>query len=192
MVRTFAAIDIGSSGLEMGIYELSEKFGIRPIDQVRYPIALGEDTWRNGKISYRQVDEMCEVLAEYARIMKGYQVENCRAYATSALREAQNSKIVVDQIRVRAGIDVRVISNSEQRFISYKAIAYKDAEFQKVIQKGTAILDVGNGSTQISLFDKDSLVSTQNLPLGAVRLMDIMRHMKTTAEKEPDPGTCGQ
>ncbi len=184
MVRTFAAIDIGSSGLEMGIYELSEKFGIRPIDQVRYPIALGEDTWRNGKISYRQVDEMCEVLAEYARIMKGYQVENCRAYATSALREAQNSKIVVDQIRVRAGIDVRVISNSEQRFISYKAIAYKDAEFQKVIQKGTAILDVGNGSTQISLFDKDSLVSTQNLPLGAVRLMDIMRHMKTTAERK--------
>lgn len=184
MIRTFAAIDIGSSGLEMGIYELSEKFGIRLIDQVRYPIALGEDTWRNGKISYRQADETCEVLAEFARIMKGYQVENCRAYATSALREAHNSQIIVDQIRVRTGIDVRVLSNSEQRFISYKAIAYKDAEFQKVIQKGTAILDVGNGSTQISLFDKDSLVSTQNLPLGAIRLVEMMRHMKTTAEKE--------
>ena len=184
MVRTFAAIDIGSSGLEMGIYELSEKFGVRPVDQVRYPIALGEDTWLCGKISYRRVEEMCEVLAEFARIMKGYQVENCRAYATSALREAQNSQIVVDQIRVRTGIEVRIISNSEQRFISYKAIAYKDAEFQKVIQKGTAILDVGNGSTQISLFDKDSLVSTQNLPLGAIRLVESMRHMKTTAEKE--------
>lgn len=184
MVRTFAAIDIGSSGLEMGIYELSEKFGVRPVDQVRYPIALGEDTWLCGKISYRRVDEMCEVLAEFARIMKGYQVEDCRAYATSALREAQNSQIVVDQIRVRTGIEVRIISNSEQRFISYKAIAYKDAEFQKVIQKGTAILDVGNGSTQISLFDKDSLVSTQNLPLGAIRLVESMRHMKTTAEKE--------
>ena len=184
MVRTFAAIDIGSSGLEMGIYEVSEKFGIRPVDQVRYPIALGEDTWLCGKISYQRVDEMCEVLAEFARIMKGYQVESCRAYATSALREAQNSQIVVDQIRVRTGIEVRIISNSEQRFISYKAIAYKDAEFQKVIQKGTAILDVGNGSTQISLFDKDSLVSTQNLPLGAIRLVESMRHMKTTAEKE--------
>lgn len=184
MVRTFAAIDIGSSGLEMGIYEVSEKFGVRPVDQVRYPIALGEDTWLCGKISYRRVEEMCEVLAEFARIMKGYQAENCRAYATSALREAQNSQIVVDQIRVRTGIEVRIISNSEQRFISYKAIAYKDAEFQKVIQKGTAILDVGNGSTQISLFDKDSLVSTQNLPLGAIRLVESMRQMKTTAERE--------
>ena len=149
MIRTFAAIDIGSSGLELGIYELSEKFGVRSVDQVRYPIALGKDTWRSGKISYRQVDEMCEVLAEFASIMKGYQVENCRAYATSALREAQNNQIVVDQVRVRTGIDIRVISNSEQRFISYKAIASKDAEFQKVIQKGTAILDVGNHSTQM-------------------------------------------
>ena len=44
MVHTFAAIDISSSDLEMGIYEVSEKFGIRPVDQVRYPIALGKDT----------------------------------------------------------------------------------------------------------------------------------------------------
>lgn len=127
---------------------------------------------------------MCEVLTEFVRMMKGYQVESCRAYATSALREAENNQIVADQIRVRTGIDIRILSNSEQRFISYKAIAYKDAEFHKVIQKGTAILDVGNGSTQISLFDKDSLVSTQNLPLGIIRLLEIIGNMKTTAEKE--------
>lgn len=184
MVHTFAAIDISSSDLEMGIYEVYEKFGIRPVDQVRYPIALGKDTWHTGKIHYRQVDEMCEVLTEFVRMMKGYQVESCRAYATSALREAENNQIVADQIRVRTGIDIRILSNSEQRFISYKAIAYKDAEFHKVIQKGTAILDVGNGSTQISLFDKDSLVSTQNLPLGIIRLLEIIGNMKTTAEKE--------
>ncbi len=183
-VRTFAAIDVGSSDLELGIYELSDKHGIRPIDQVRYPIALGKDVYSRGKISYQLVDEMCRVLGEFSQIMKGYQVEAYRAYATSVLRETQNNRIVVDQIRVRTGIDIRIISNSEQRFISYKAIAYKDAEFQKVIQKGTAILDVGNGSTQISLFDKDSLVSTQNLPLGVIRLRETMRHMKTTSERE--------
>ena len=183
-VRTFAAIDVGSSDLELGIYELSDKHGIRPIDQVRYPIALGKDVYSRGKISYQLVDEVCRVLGEFSQIMKGYQVEAYRAYATSVLRETQNNRIVVDQIRVRTGIDIRIISNSEQRFISYKAIAYKDAEFQKVIQKGTAILDVGNGSTQISLFDKDSLVSTQNLPLGVIRLRETMRHMKTTSERE--------
>ena len=117
MIRTFAAIDIGSSGLELGIYELSEKFGVRSVEQVRYPIALGKGTWHSGKISYQQVDEMCEVLAEFARIMKGYQVENCRAYATSALREAQNNQIVVDQVRVRTGIDIRVISKDRKSVV---------------------------------------------------------------------------
>lgn len=95
--------------------------------------------------------------------MKAYRVKDYRAYATSAMREAHNNQIILDQIRVRTGLNVRIISNSEQRFISYKAIAAKASEFNKIIQKGTAIVDVGFGSAQLSLFDKDSLVTTQNL-----------------------------
>lgn len=180
MIRTFAAIDVGSFELEMGIYEISAKNGIREIDHIKHMIALGKDTYTHGKLSYGLVEELCQVLVEFGRIMKGYQVENYRAYATSAMREAKNSRIVLDQIRVRTGIDIKIISNSEQRFISYKAIASKDAEFQKTIQKGTAIVDVGFGSMQISLFDKDSLVSTQNLTLGILRLREMLMHIHTS------------
>ena len=145
-------------------------------------IALGKDTYNTGKISYRLVEEMCEVLQDFVRIMKEYQVKEYRAYATSAMREARNSQIVLEQLRVRTGIDVKIISNSEQRFISYKAIAAKDAEFQKNIQRGTAIVDVGFGSMQASLFDKDALVSTQNLPLGVLRLRELIAHEKLTQQ----------
>ena len=55
MVRTFAAIDVGSFELEMGIYEISEKTGVRSIDHVKHMIALGKDTFEDGKISYRMV-----------------------------------------------------------------------------------------------------------------------------------------
>lgn len=184
MVRTFAAIDVGSFELELGIYEISDKLGVRSADHVKHVIALGRDTYNDGKISYHLVEEMCEVLSDFVRIMKEYQVEDYRAYATSAMREAKNSQIVLDQIKVRTGIDVRVISNSEQRFISYKAIASKDAEFQKTIQKGTAIVDVGFGSMQVSLFDKDALISTQNLPLGVLRLKELLAHEYLTREVE--------
>ncbi|MDO5408405.1 MAG: exopolyphosphatase [Eubacteriales bacterium] len=184
MVRTFAAIDVGSFELELGIYEISDKTGIRSIDHVKHVIALGRDTYNGGKIGYHLVEEMCEVLADFVCIMKEYQVEDYRAYATSAMREAKNSQIVLDQIKVRTGLEVRVISNSEQRFISYKAIAAKDAEFQKTIQKGTAIVDVGFGSMQVSLFDRDALVSTQNLPLGVLRLREILAHEHLTKEVE--------
>ncbi len=184
MIRTFAAIDVGAYELELGIYEMSEKIGVRSVDHVRHVIALGEEAYNNGKISHYLVEEMCAVLRDFTEIMKGYRVETYRAYADSALREARNSQIVLDQIRVRSGINIRVISNSEQHFINYKAVAAKDAEFQKTIQKGTAIVHSGFGSAQISLFDKDSLISTQNLPLGIMSLRSLLTRVRVSAELE--------
>lgn len=179
-IRMFAAIDVGSFELEMGIYEISYKTGIRCVDHIRHVIALGRDSFSQGKISYGLVEEMCGVLSEFAQIMKTYKVKDYRAYATSALREARNKQIILDQIRVRTGLNVRIISNSEQRFISYKAIASKASEFEKIIQKGTAIVDVGFGSAQLSLFDKDALVTTQNLPLGTMRIRGMLSKIPST------------
>ena len=157
--HVFAAIDVGSFELELCIYEVLSKNEMRQIDHLRHMIPLGKDTYRTGKISYRLVEEMCQVLERFSQVMKAYKVEDFRAYATTAMREAQNNKIVLDQIKVRTGIEIRILSNSEQRFLGYKAIAMKEAEFQKIIQKGTAIADVSFGSMQISLFDKDRLVA---------------------------------
>ena len=68
-VRTFAAIDVGSFELELGIYEMTYKTGIRRIDHVRHVIALGKDTYSTGKISYELVEEMCQVLEEFVQII---------------------------------------------------------------------------------------------------------------------------
>ena len=173
-IKLFAAIDVGSLEVELGIYEVSVKYGIRKVDHLRHVIALGRDTYNTGKISYRLVDELCGVIKEFSEIMKAYGVETCRAYATSALREAKNNQIILDQIRVRTGIEVQIMSNSELRFISYKAIASKAVEFNRIIEKGTAIVDAGFGSMQMSLFDKDALVSTQNLMLGVLRVKELL------------------
>ena len=70
MVRTFAAIDVGSFELELGIYELSAKTGIREVDHIKHMIALGRDTYNDGKISYGLVEEMCQVLEEFSGVMK--------------------------------------------------------------------------------------------------------------------------
>lgn len=173
-VQLFAAIDVGSFKLELGIYEITAKNGLRQVDHLRHVIALGKNTYSTGKISYELVEEMCRILEEFSAVMKSYQVSDYRAYATTAMRVAKNSHIILEQIRVRTGIKIRVLSNSEQRLLTYKAVAMKEAEFQKIIQKGTAIVDVSFGSMQISLFDKDSLVSTQNLPLGVMRIGGIL------------------
>ena len=176
-VKTFAAIDLGSFELSLKIFEFSGKSQGRVIEHIRQRVDLGSDTYGSGKISHDKMDELCRVLSEFAHVMDSYKVTNYRAYGTSAIRETENTGIVLDQIRQRTGIRVEVLSNSEQRFLDYKAIAFRGEIFHSLIGEGTAIVDIGGGSIQISLFMKDTLVATQNLKLGVLRLLEHMNHL---------------
>ena len=89
------------------------------------------------------MDELCVILTDFMHIMKEYQVQAYRACVTSAIRESDNALIVLDHIKVRSGMTVEALSNSEQRFLGYKSIAYQGKSFEKMIQKCTAIFDVG-------------------------------------------------
>lgn len=185
-IKMFAAIDVGSFELELGIYEISEKIGIREIDHLRHVMALGKDTYNDGKISFGLVEEMCNVLNDFKQVMKSYHVTAHRAYASSALREAKNNQIVLDQIFVRTGFHVQTINNSELRFMSYKAVAARTAEFQETVQNGTVIIDVGFGSSQISLFDRETMVATQNIMLGALRISEMAAHWQLNYREVPE------
>ncbi len=184
-VKTFAAIDIGSYELAMKIFEVSSARGMREIDHIRYSIDMGTETYSTGKLSYERANELCRVLKEFSGIMKSYQVEDYKAYGTSAIRESENRAILLDQIKQRTGLHIDVLSNSEQRFLDYKSIAFQGEEFQRIIENGTAILDIGGGSIQLSLFDNDTLVSTQNMRLGVLRLQERLCHMDIGISRYP-------
>lgn len=171
-ITRFAAIDVGSYHVSMDIYEISPKAGIRQIDEVRSRLEIGRDTYGTGKIGYDSTQELCAVLRDFAGIMQEYQVDAYRACATSTLQEAKNVWIVLDQVYQKTGINVEILSNSEQRFYGYKSLAAKEAAFTKIIQKGTAIIEIGGGNVQISLFDKDALVTTQNFKMGSLRIRE--------------------
>lgn len=170
--KTFAAIDVGSYELAMKIFEISAKNGIKEIDHIRHRIELGTDSYFTGKISNDRVDELCRMLGEFTQIMKSYKVDDYKAYGTSAIRETENSMILLDQIQTKTGIKIEVLSNSEQRFLNYKSVASVGDDFQNIIEKSTAFIDIGGGSIQISLFDEDSLVTTQNMRPGVLRMRE--------------------
>lgn len=171
-IKTFAAIDVGSYELAMKIYEISAKNGIKEIDHIRHRIELGTDSYQTGKISNERVEELCRMLREFTDIMKTYKVDEYKAYSTSAVRETENSLILLDQIQMKTGLSIEVLSNSEQRFLDYKSVASKGQDFQEVIGKSTAFIDIGGGSIQISLFDNDTLVTTQNIRPGVLRMRE--------------------
>jgi len=177
-VKTFAAIDVGSYALEMKIFEISDQKGIKLIDTLKTQIDLGTDSYVTGRISNEKIDDLCRVLKEFKDTCESMQVDDFRAFGTSALRDASNSAIILDRIEQRSGIRVELISNSEQRFLHYKAVAYRNRDaFNEALGKKTAILDIGGSSIQISLFDNGRLVTTQNLKLGVLRLQERMNHL---------------
>lgn len=170
--KMFAAIDIGSYEVGMKIFELSRAKGMREIDSVRQRLELGKEVYTEGKISIEKIQSLCTLLLSFRNIMEGYHVDAYRACATSAVRETKTQVIILDYIEKRTGLKIEVLSNSEQRFLDYKSIASSENEFNKIIQKGTAIIDIGGGSVQISLFDKDRLISTQNIRIGNLRIRE--------------------
>ncbi len=171
-VTLFAAIDVGSYDVEMKIYEFTARKGMKVIDQIRHRIELGKDTYNTGKIGVEKIEELARVLSDFSRIMSGYKVEAYRACATSAIREAENKALLVEYIQRMTGITIESLDNEEQHFLDYKAISFGVPGFYKIIQNGTAIVDVGSGSVQISLFDNDKLVTTQNIRIGNLRIRE--------------------
>lgn len=171
-VTTFAAIDIGSYELMLKVYEMNGRSGLKQLDCVRYRLDLGKDTYTAGRISLHKLNELCEQLQKFKEIMKSYGVEQYRVCTTSAIRETENTGLVLEQMKTKTGMSVEILSNSEQRFLEYKALATREETFNEMIQKETAVADIGGGSLQMSLFDKDRLIATQNMRLGAVRIRE--------------------
>ncbi len=181
-VTIFAAIDVGSHETVLRIYEVSKKYGVHEIESVHHTARLGLETYSTQHISYHTIDKLCNILNGFSAKMKEYAITDYMITATSALREADNNIIVLDQVKQRTGFLIKILNNSEQRYLCYKSIALKENSFHKLIQKGTLLVDVGGGSIQLSLFDKSNLLISQNILLGSLRINEVLQDMKSKTD----------
>lgn len=179
-IQTFAAINVGSYDTTMKIYQIMPRKGYKLLDMVSRHLELGADTYATGQLSNTSIDQLCDILLGFHKKMKEYDVKEYRALATSAVREAGNCELALDRIVTRTKIRVLTASNSEHRFMMYEAIADKLKDFDKITSKNTAVLDVGAGSIQITIFDKQKISATQNIPIGALRVRENLSGMDAT------------
>lgn len=193
-VTTFAAIYIGSYEVSLKVFEISGKKNIHAVDFIRTRVELGKDAFHGQPIGYELVDELCDVLHEFRGIMDGYKVDDYEAYSGPVLQNASNCLFILDQIERRTGIKLRLVGNSEHRFLSYKCVASKP-EFDRMIQESAAVVNVGGGELQITLFVHGEALTTQHLVLGTMRLAQLFsdanirlehakRQMKELIDKE--------
>ena len=114
--KIFAAIDVGSNELSMKIYEITPKKGAKEIDYVNSTVELGSDTYNSGKITEKSTVKVCEILNRFRRKMKEYDVRDYKAYASSAVREAENSVMVLERIKQHT-YSCDIIQNDENKVV---------------------------------------------------------------------------
>ena len=172
-VHTFAAIYIGTYDVSLKVFEFMDKKKFHQVDHIRARLDLGSDAFVEARIGYERVEELCETLAQFKEIMESYRGKDYEVYASAVLRDAENELFVLNQVYLRTGFRVKVVSNSEHRFISYKSVAGQEA-FEKMIQTSAAVVDVGGASVQITIFREGRLITTQHIEAGIMRLYNLL------------------
>ncbi|NLW12506.1 MAG: HD domain-containing protein [Clostridiaceae bacterium] len=176
-----AAIDVGSHEINMKIVELERNEAPRVIETVRRTLAIGTDTYNTGRISQSLIYACSDVMSGLADKLHEYRINDCKTVATSAFREASNQLFAIDQIDRACGLEIKVLSNSEERYYHMLAAAEMIPDFDQMIKHGTLILDIGAGSVQASVYDKGEFIFTQNMLLGSLRIREILADLERQA-----------
>ncbi|EDP95270.1 hypothetical protein KAOT1_09366 [Kordia algicida OT-1] len=173
-IRKFAAIDIGSNAIRLLVANVIEQEGKEPkfkkSSLVRVPIRLGQDVFTNGEISKINIDRMTNAMKSYRLLMDVHGVEMYMACATSAMRDAKNGEAVVERIKKKADIKIDIIDGKREAQI----IASTDLHNVIAKEKDYLYVDVGGGSTELTIFSNGKIKTSRSFKLGTVRLLNEM------------------
>lgn len=182
--NNFAAIDIGSNGARLLIKNVNEDAGgnyeFSKVLFLRIPLRLGKDVFTIGGISPERERMMMCMIKSYKQLMKLYNVEEYRACATSAMRDAANGRKVLRRIRKATGIDIEIIAGSEEA----RLLCDNSIESGLGRRGNYAYMDVGGGSTEISMISDGRIVGSRSYNLGTLRILggaadgDVVERMK--------------
>jgi exopolyphosphatase / guanosine-5'-triphosphate,3'-diphosphate pyrophosphatase len=165
-----AAIDIGSSAIRMDIAEIHQDGTIRVLDSLKKGVQLGREAFTEGHLSQESIRAACEALRDFKRIMDTYGVERYRAVATSAVRESSNSETFLDRLLMSTGLDVEVIDGPEENRLTLSAVMDSLRGEPELGKSKSLLVEVGGGSTDVTLLSGGELQQSGTFSLGSIRL----------------------
>lgn len=166
----FAAIDIGSNAMRLlfcRVYTVDGKPHFSKEELIRMPIRLGEDVFLNGKISEAKANRLVTALKGFNELIKAYGVDGFKAVATSAMRDASNGEEVISRIKAEAGLEVEIIDGKNEASLVFSN------HIEEIINPRYAYLyiDVGGGSTELTLYYDEKVIAARSFNIGTVRML---------------------
>ena len=170
-LKKFAAIDIGSNAIRIliaNIIQTDHDVVFQKNSLIRSPVRLGEDSFTLGEISPKSLKRFVKTMKAFKLLMNVHGVSHYKAYATSALREANNSSHVIKTVKKKVGIKVEIIDGTKEAEIISNS---KISEFINT-QKTFLFVDVGGGSTEFTFINEGNHVISKSFKIGTVRLIN--------------------
>ena len=165
-----AAIDIGSSAIRMDVAEARPDGSIRVLDSLKKGVQLGREAFTQGRLSQEAIQAACDTLRDFKKVLDTYGVSSYRAVATSAVRESTNSETFLDRLLISSGLDVEVINGPEENRLTLLVVMNSIREAPDLAQGKCLLVEVGGGSTDVSLIKEGGLLQSGTFPLGSIRL----------------------
>ncbi len=166
----FAAVDIGSNAMRLlfcRAYDVNGKPHFAKEELIRLPIRLGEDVFLNGKISDRKADKLLTAMRGFRELIKVYEVDDYRAVATSAMRDASNSSEIIKRIKDEANLDVEIIDGK----LEAQLVFSNHIEQMLNPKHAYMYIDVGGGSTELTIYHNQKSIASKSFNIGTVRLL---------------------
>lgn len=166
----FAAIDIGSNAVRLllaSVFEIGESTTFKKMSLTRMPIRLGSDAFSLHRISDAKADELVGTMIGFKHLMDAYQPIDYRAYATSAMRGADNGPDICKRIEKACGIHIDIIDGKQEAQLIFEN---KSSE-QYGCFRDYLYVDVGGGSTEITLFTGGKIAVSGSFDIGTIRIL---------------------
>jgi exopolyphosphatase/guanosine-5'-triphosphate,3'-diphosphate pyrophosphatase len=168
-----AAIDAGSNGMRLAIGRVEDDGAIRELESIREPVRLGGDAFSTGQLSDATIDAAVAAFERFAARIAEHEATHVRAVATSAAREASNSRTLVARIRKATGLRLEVIDGLEEAQLVFAGVAGA----VDLSDRAALLIDMGGGSVEVTVARNGLALGCETLGLGAVRLLAQMKEL---------------
>jgi exopolyphosphatase / guanosine-5'-triphosphate,3'-diphosphate pyrophosphatase len=178
---TYAAIDIGSNAVRLLVADVIERADhpvVKKQTLVRVPIRLGEDVFDNGSIGNAKRDHLIKSLKAFRLLTEVYGVKQVRCCATSAMREALNREEVIQRVEMESGVHIETIDGAMEADLIMCTFWTQDL----LKDRDYLYIDVGGGSTELTLIQKGRRVKSASFRIGTVRMLKEKVHEGTWDE----------
>jgi exopolyphosphatase/guanosine-5'-triphosphate,3'-diphosphate pyrophosphatase len=180
--RIVAFIDIGTNSVRMLVVRLNPNHSYSILTRQKQQVRLGEGEFDEEEITPEAIDRTCVVCRKFADLARTFNAEEFVAVATSAAREASNQNVLLDRLRHEAQIDVRVISGLEEARLIYLGVA----SGMHLGDRQAFFIDIGGGSTEISVGGQHQFQVLESFRLGAIRLTNMFFSESPLGPVRPD------